>query len=279
MRKIISFCLLLLLLASCKKGSIISGDEIVRVGDDFLTRAELESFLPDGIPSEDSARLAEEFIRKWIDNELLYDVATKNVPDLADIERKAQEYKQDLIIHRYRMLLVNERVADELSESDIQNYYNAHQKELILEEPLYKGLFLKVRKTTPNVASLRGWMKKITSENLEKIEKFTIKQSIAYKYTGDNWVSEEDLNEYLPSQSKFNTNKPGEVSDDEFIYFYNISDSRQKGDEMPLDYAENQIKELLLKIKATELLSSQQKELYDKALSNKKIEYFYERKN
>lgn len=278
MRKIISFCLLLLLFVSCKKGIIISGDEIVRVGNDFLTRTELESFLPDGIPPEDSVRLAEEFIQKWVDNELLYDVATKNVPDLADIERKVQEYKQDLIIHHYRMLLVNERVADEISESDIRNYYDAHQKELILEEPLYKGVFLKVRKTTPNIASLRGWMKKITSENLEKIEKFTIKQSIAYKYTGDDWVSEEDLHEYLPLQSKFNLSKPGEVSDEEYIYFYNISESREKGNEMPLDYAQNQIKELLLKIKATELLSSQQKELYDKALSNKKIEYFYERK-
>ncbi|MGL4779542.1 MAG: hypothetical protein ACRCXN_01740 [Bacteroidales bacterium] len=278
MRKIISFCLLLLLFVSCKKGIIISGDEIVRVGNDFLTRTELESFLPDGIPPEDSVRLAEEFIQKWVDNELLYDVATKNVPDLADIERKVQEYKQDLIIHHYRMLLVNERVADEISESDIRNYYDAHQKDLILEEPLYKGVFLKVRKTTPNIASLRGWMKKITSENLEKIEKFTIKQSIAYKYTGDDWVSQEDLHEYLPLQSKFNLSKPGEVSDEEYIYFYNISESREKGNEMPLDYAQNQIKELLLKIKATELLSSQQKELYDKALSNKKIEYFYERK-
>ncbi|MGL5787836.1 MAG: peptidyl-prolyl cis-trans isomerase [Bacteroidales bacterium] len=255
-----------------------SENDLVRVGDKVLTRAELESFMPAGVYGSDSAQLADAFIQNWIDNQLLYSVAQKNIPDMESVNRKVQQYKQDLIIHQYRMLLINERLSEDLSEEDIQRYYETHSSEYLLEEPLYKGVFLKVRKNSPNIASLRKWVRQITPENLENIEKYAIKNSIGYRYSTDEWLADADISSYILDASKMQEGKSGEVSDQEYYYFYNLSDYRKKGMEMPLDYAQTLIRESLLKEKASEILNRQKQELYEKALSNKNVEYYYERK-
>lgn len=255
-----------------------SENDLVRVGDKVLTYADLESFMPAGVYGSDSAKLADAFIQNWIDNQLLYNVAQKNIPDMESVDRKVQQYKQDLIIHQYQMLLINERLSEDISEEDVQNYYAAHSTEYLLEEPLYKGVFLKVRKNSPNISSLRKWIRQVTPENLENIEKYAIKHSIGYRYSTDEWMTDTDISPYTLDASKIQEGKPGEVSDQEFYYFYNLTDYRKKGTEMPLDYAQTLIRESLLKQKASEMLDKQKKELYEKALSNKKVEYYYERK-
>lgn len=269
---------LFLLSVSCKKTVLQSENDLVRVGNKVLTRGELENFMPKDVYGADSALLADAFIKNWVDNQLLYNVAQKNIPDLDDINRKVEQYKQDLIIHQYRMKLVNERLSEDLSDEEVQAYYDAHTSDLLLEEPLYKGVFLKVRKNSPNIASLRKWIRQVTPENLENIEKYVIKHSIGYKYSTDQWLTEGEITPYVLDPLRLQEGKPFEVSDEEFYYFYNLTDMRKKGSAMPADYADSFIRETLLKQKASDMLEEQKQELYDKAVSSKNVEFYYDKK-
>lgn len=269
---------LFLLSVSCKKSVLQSENDLVRVGNKVLTRGELENFMPKDVYGADSALLVDAFIKNWVDNQLLYNVAQKNIPDLEDINRKVEQYKQDLIIHQYRMKLVNERLSEDLSDEEVSSYYEAHTSDLLLEEPLYKGLFLKVRKSSPNIASLRKWIRQVTPENLENIEKYVIKHSIGYKYSTDQWLKEAEIAPYVLDPLRLQEGKPVELSDGEFYYFYNLTDMRKKGSAMPLGYAESFIRETLLKQKASDMLEEQKQELYDKAVSNKNVEFYYDKK-
>lgn len=269
---------LFLLSASCKNTILQSENDLVRVGNKVLTRGDLENFMPKDVYGADSAALADAFIQNWIDNQLLYEVAQKNIPDMENVDRKVEQYKQDLIIHQYRMQLVNERLSEDLSDADVQAYYAAHVQELLLDEPLYKGVFLKVRRNSPNIASLRKWIRQVTPENLENIEKYAIKHSIGYRYSTDEWMTEGDITPYVLDAAKLQQGKPGELSDEDFYYFYNLTDLRKKGAEMPLDYSKAYIRENLLKQNASDLLEKQKQELYEKAVSNKNVEYYYDKK-
>ncbi|MGL5317315.1 MAG: peptidyl-prolyl cis-trans isomerase [Bacteroidales bacterium] len=251
---------------------------LVRVGNKVLTSDELEKFMPNDVYGADSAQLANAYIKNWIDNQLLYGVAQKNIPDLEEVNRKVEQYKQDLIIHQYRMQLVNERLSEELTEEEIQTYYDAHSSELQLDETLCKGLFLKVRKNSPNVASLRKWIRKVTPENLENIEKYAIKHSIGYKYSTDEWLTEGDITPYVPQNTRLEEGKAIEITDSDYYYLYHLEDLRKKGSSMPLDYSVTFIREMLLKQKASGMLEQQKQELYDKALENKHVEYYYDKK-
>lgn len=269
---------LFLLSVSCKKTILQSESDLVRVGNRVFTYGDLENFMPKDVYGADSAQLADAFIKNWIDNQLLYDVAQKNIPDLDDVNRKVEQYKQDLIIHQYRMKLVNERLSEDLSSEEVQAYYDAHTADLLLEEPLYKGVFLKVRKNSPNIASLRKWIRQVTPENLENIEKYVIKHSIGYKYSTDQWLTQFEIIPYVLDPLRLQEGKGAEVSDEEFYYFYNLTAHCKKGSVMPIDYAESFIYETLLKQKASAMLDELKAELYHKAVSNRNVEYFYDKK-
>ena len=73
MRKVFILLLLPVLLGSCHAiSSLVHDDQVVaKVGSNKLYRSELERFIPNMIPAEDSARLSEQYINTWA-MDLLY---------------------------------------------------------------------------------------------------------------------------------------------------------------------------------------------------------------
>ena len=74
----------MLLFFSCKEDFSEKNREeavLVRIGDKALTRGDLEREIPDRLKSKDSALFADNYIKQWVDDQLLYDVASRNIPD------------------------------------------------------------------------------------------------------------------------------------------------------------------------------------------------------
>ena len=82
---------------SCKENSSEENREgavLVRIGDKALTRGDLEREIPDRLKSKDSALFADNYIKQWVDDQLLYDVASRNIPDKENIDRMVERYRQ-----------------------------------------------------------------------------------------------------------------------------------------------------------------------------------------
>ncbi|GAP72226.1 hypothetical protein SAMD00024442_27_38 [Candidatus Symbiothrix dinenymphae] len=73
--------------------------------------------------------MTEHYIKLWISNQLLYDVARKNTTrdDELEINHLVENYKKSLTIYRYQEQLVNEKLAKEISDAELEKYYTAHQ--------------------------------------------------------------------------------------------------------------------------------------------------------
>jgi hypothetical protein len=112
MKLIIRKFIVPLLLVSCSGGlSDSDNSPIVKVGSKTLYQEDLELMLPEGLSSPDSIIAAEHYIRQWISDILLYDIARKNVNDNEQIDRLVEKYRKSLTIFQYEEQLVKEKLS------------------------------------------------------------------------------------------------------------------------------------------------------------------------
>jgi len=272
--KYLLLSLLLLLSISCKNS--MQGDDsiVVSIGENHLYKQELLTLIPVGISSADSQVIADRYIKRWIDDRLLYEVAQKNVPNLPAIKEKVEQYNRDLVIFEYQKQLVDEKLSEEITDQEIEEYYNTHQEELVSDEPIAKGLFLQVRRNAPNINLVRRWVSHQSAETLENIEKYSLKQGVNYRYFYNEYLSLEQILSLLPTtviSNMIREKKMYEFTDSDYYYFLNISDYKSKGEVMPLEMAIPLIREHMLKIKATNYLEQQQEQLYKRAMEKNRI--------
>lgn len=266
---------------SCRESSSEKdrGDALVKVGNNVLTRTDLETVMPDGLNSKDSALFVTDYIKQWVNDQLLYDVASRNIPDMENIDRRVNRYRRELVMFEYQKHLLNEKLSKEISEEDMKAYYEENLGKFKLHSAIIKGLFLKVPENSPQIASLKKWYKSDSPEAVENIEKYGLHNAVIYEYFYDKWVSFEEVMNNIPypvsQETEFlRTHANIELNHNGYWYFLNISDYLPEGGQMPFDFAKVQIKEILMNQRKMKFLRDMKEELYKDALKDKEIEYF-----
>lgn len=267
---------------ACKPNSDNVGntdDILVKVGESTLTNADLVSAMPSRLSARDSISFADNFIRQWINNRIFYNVAEKNIPDLEQIDRLVSQYRQQLIIFEYQKQLISEKLDKEISEPDIENFYNENVDKFKLNSSIIKGLFLKIPENDPQINQVRKWYRSNTPQNIENIEKYSLKGAIIYEYFFDRWVSFDEVMENIPYgvQNEIDflkTHKNLEVNEGGFYYLLNIDDYLLKGEKEPFDFARRQIRDILINKRKMQFFKDFEKDLYNRALEKGQITFY-----
>lgn len=267
-------------LISCTdKAPRSKGDVLVSVGQHSLTAFEVKKLIPKTLSSQDSLMMAESYVKKWVKNALIYDLANKHLEDeKEEIDRLVDAYRQSLMSHKYEEKLVEERLSAEISDKEISDYYEANKESFLLEEDIVKGLFLKVPSDAPGLSDLKKWCNSGGDELIEKIEKYSLQNAVIYDYFYDRWMSGEEIAENMPvKKSEFNrmlkTDKLIEVSDSAYCYLLKVKEVEFKGNRAPFDYASAQIKEILLSQRKSEFLRSFEEEIYNEAIRKGNVKF------
>lgn len=253
---------------------------LVEVGDAFLYKEDLDAALPVGIHDKDSVRFAEDYIRNWVEDVLLYGKAEGNIPDNEKIDQQVAAYRRALIMHTYQEELVRQKLGTEVSEEEIEAYYEAHAAQFRAEQPYIQGLFMKVPVQTRNLNRVRNWYKRNTQDAIDGLEKFSIAHAVSYEYFYDRWrpVSEFALKmplEALETDMDYlKRNKNVEVRDTVYCYFLHVEQFLPKGDLLPLEYAKNEIKEMIINLKRVAFINQMKNDLYREASENNDIIYY-----
>ena len=196
---------------------------IVSVGDRYLTREMLSQVIPDGLSHRDSCAFADAYVRHWAEDELVYDVAQKNIPNVGRIELLVDKYRRELFVHEYQKQILNEKLDAEISAEAVKNYYRTHLDKFILKVPIIKGLFVKVAETSPEIKNLKKWYRNRDHGSIENIEKYSLHNIINYEYFYDRWISFDEVLSAIPySISDANrflqTHKYLEINNDGRVY-------------------------------------------------------------
>jgi hypothetical protein len=272
---------MLCLLASCQKNHEHSGKmPLVEVDGHFLYQEDLAQAQPSGLSKDDSVLFAENYIRNWVEDILLYEKASRNIPDNEKIDQLVEHYRRALIMHSYQQNLIEQRLSKQITEEEIKDFYEKNKNLFLLDKPLIKGLFIKVPLTEKGVSNVRVWYKKNTPENVEKLEKFSLKGAVDYSYFYDRWMSASDVIDKIPlavpePENYLDKHRQIEVKDEHFWYFLNVEEYLGAGQEKPLDFAHTEIKEILMNLKQVDFMRKVKADLYKNASDKNEITYYY----
>jgi hypothetical protein len=273
---VLLFALAVSLISCQTKVEEPNANVLVQVAGASLYKSDLQNALPSGLSGDDSIRYADDFIRSWVEDALLYDVAEKNIPNTLEINRLVETYRHTLIVHAYQQELIKQRFSTEMPEQELRDYYENHLDLFRLERPLVRGLFLKVPLKAPQLAAVRQWYRDTTQVAVENIEKYSLKYSLAYDYFYNRWVPLDDLLGKIPlketnPETYIQTHRHIEVTDTIAHYFLHITDFLSAGDACPYDHARPQVLELLANRKKTEYIRQVKADLYDEAIRDERI--------
>ena len=167
-----------------------------------------------------------------------------------------------------------------LYEKAANNIYDKNKELFKLENPLIKGLFIKVPLTAPQLNNVRRWYKTEKQDAVESLEKYSLQNAVKYEYFYDKWVSVTDILDMIPlkvdtPEEYVNKHRQVELKDTAFYYFLNVSDYRRVGEEKPYEFARSEVKDLLVNQKRVNFMEQVKSDLYQQAVDKKKIIYNY----
>ncbi|MDR0768662.1 MAG: peptidyl-prolyl cis-trans isomerase, partial [Dysgonamonadaceae bacterium] len=257
-----------------------NGTPVAKAGDRLLTKQILEENIPAGLSPNDSIIETEHFIRTWITDVLMYDIAEKNTGDKEDINRMVENYRKSLVIYQYQEQLINEKVIKQIREEDLYNYYTENKEKFKLDRYIVKGVFLKVPVGAPDIKKIRESYKSVSSAaSREKLEKYSVRNAVIFDHFLNTWVSFDELKSNWPEEGKQSlVLKRGENyferQDTSFYYFLNVSEFLPPGEFAPFEYAMPIVREMLVNRLKIDFLKKTEKDIYQRALNRGEIKFY-----
>jgi hypothetical protein len=223
--------------------------------------------------------MAENFIRAWVNENLLYNIAASNLENKQNIDQLVENYRKSLIIYQYEEQLVNEKLSNEIDEQSLYDYYDQNKDKLKLERSLVQGLFLKVPVNAPQLNEIRRGYRSTDAAARENLERYALSNAVIFDYFTDRWVDFNDLMNNFPGgilsrEDLIVRKRAMERQDDEFFYFLNITDFLQPGDNAPYEYAKATLREMLVNQRKIDFLRKTEEDLYQRALNKGEIIFY-----
>lgn len=249
----------------------------VECNGEFLTVVEMQR-LTSGMSPEDSARVAEQYVRQWAINVLMQDAIRKS--SNKDIERLVSDYRRSLYQHEWERSLVAQKMPQHVEDSLVQQYYSLHKSHFILKESILRGVLLVVPLGAPNVDQLQRYMTNPKEEeNIEWIEKYAYQYASGYELFLDEWKSVNQMLPYMPLDEsnllKQLKQKHQIVLQDSINnYVLQVIDLYARGEQMPLDYARGEIEKIILSQRQVEFIQSERDLLYENAVQQGKLKRY-----
>lgn len=277
--------ILFLALSMTACNSFLAKDEpIAKVGEHLLTMKELSGHVPDYLDDTDSALWAEDYIKKWVQRELLHLKAEENLKaELKDVSKELEEYRNSLIVYRYKNELVKEKMDTAVSDANIQKYFTEHRESFILNRNIVKAIYIKIPVQVSNPDNIKDLCMTENKEKQAKLNEYCMSYAKAYDRFNDQWVAADMVLKNIPAvikdQDQFlERNRFVETTDINYYYIVYIRDYRLSGSISPIEYVQNDIRNLILSKQKIEFLKQIEKDIYKEGIDKNKVK-LYKTKN
>jgi hypothetical protein len=251
---------------------------IARVKDKYLYFRDVSSLLKK-TNHNDSLRIVNYFIDNWIKRQLLYlEAEEKAEIDKAELERRVEEYRYQLLVYAYQKKYIDQHLDTLVTDSEIESYYQAHQQNFELKQPIVRAIYAKIPVDAPRIDEMR---KKLLSNNSDDLEEFksycftyshqsytydSVWRSFDETVAGTPFMGITDAVQFLP-KTKFLEEK-----DESYWYFLRIFEYKLADQVSPIGYVREQIVNTILHQRKTLLQKQHEEAVMLKAKKNSEIE-------
>lgn len=281
----ISVCCAIVLLLSCRAiGDFLhDGDVVARVGQHKLYLTEMETVIPNGLAPEDSARLAEQYIRSWATEQLYLDMASQQLSKSEkDVSMELEAYKNSLLRYRYEQRYVNERLDTTVTRAEIDSYYEEHGDLFVLDVPILKARFVDIMEDSPNYETIRRKMSSNKYEDIAEADSLAYSSALRYLDWSDRWVDAVTLArefgiDYGTMLSRLSGSFVEIREDRGDVKLAYILETRRAGTPAPVEYCEDRIRDIIISTRKHQLLTTLEQDLLDNALSKDNLIIYSEK--
>ncbi|WP_373521439.1 peptidyl-prolyl cis-trans isomerase [Aquiflexum sp.] len=276
------FLALMISISSCdlfKFKSLEDAEEdpiIASVGNHNLRKSELAFIKGETNTAEDSTNIAGRYVQSWIRKQLMIIEAGKSMSfDEAEINRKLLDYKYALMVYEFEKKYVEDNLSREITQKEIEDYYQANQANFSLKEIIVRTNFLKT--DIAATAQNRNLEKLLRSNNPadgSALRDLASKQASNYFLEDSTWVRFEDIIINTPLANHANkvellrNNKLIITDDERYRYYFKILEYKLQDQFPPLEFVRDEITKILTNRKRIVLVEQLQKEIYNRALEN-----------
>ena len=269
-------------LVSCRAISSFlgNGEVVAQVGSEKLYKSDVDALIPKGMAPEDSVLLVNRYINSWAADRVYLKIAEEQLSKSEqDVTKELEDYRKSLLKYRYEQLYVNERLDTAVSMDHIEEYYRAHQDKFVLDRPVVKARFLNIAGDSPVLKQIR---KRISSSDAnELVEADSLAFSSAVKFTtwSDSWIdiaviAREYSVDYTDLLSKMNKGWIENVDTTGYMKLTYISAMTQKGKIAPLEYCQEDIRNVIISSRRQDILLNLEQDLLKDARENDEFVIF-----
>ena len=266
-------------LSSCRAiSNFLRNDEVVaEVGLDRLYRSDLDAVVPKGIPSEDSLRLARQYINAWASDRIYVSIAEEQLSKAEkDVTKELEDYRVSLLKYRYEQLYVNERLDTAVSDDKVEEYYEAHKESFVLSRPLVKARFLRIHTDSPMLETIRKKMDSSDANDIIEADSLAFSSAIMFTTWKDEWQDVIVLAREIgvSYDSVLGMARNGWIRQDDTTGVTNLAfvlETIMSGDYAPIEYTTERIKDIIISTRKQALISSLEQDLLKDAHENGKL--------
>lgn len=268
------FFLLALVFVGCSRAPQLPDDILASIGTETLTKDEVRRAVPAGLSETDSTAFVEAWVNSWVNDRLLETEATRHLKNLDDIDRRVAEYRRNLIAWEYRNLAVATDPALAPTDSAMRAYYDAHSSQLRLQEPMLRGIYIKMETSDPALKTVRALYRSSKQSDIDRLEKVGLKGAVHYDYFRDQWIPWQRIVSKIPHPLDPSSLRKGyslDVDVNGFTYLLSVSDLLPAGSTMPFDAARQRVASALETENAAALDARLLQRLRDDALESGRL--------
>jgi len=194
----------LIFFGSCGgKGAVLdekNEQPLAQVADQYLYPSTIVG-IGTGMTEKDSLYQLKVYREQWIRDQLMLDVAKRNVAMTAQIERMVKAYEATLIMNEYEEALINQRLNTEVTAQELADYYSNNKEQYQAGISWVRCHFVKVKRETPELQKLKKWFKSDDGVDFERVKLFCAKYKTVHILNEDLWIEYEKLVKELPKDA------------------------------------------------------------------------------
>lgn len=254
---------------------------VARVQDIFLYEEDVAGLVLPNITEADSINIVEKYINSWVKKQLMIQRASSEIEfDMAKIDRKVLDYKYALMVHEYEKFYINQRLEKEVSEEEINTYYEEKFENFVLRQNIIQCLFAIVPKEAPQINSFRQQIRSFPNSNLEEIQSYCYRFAVKSSLEPDLWLNFDEVITNTPLANIqdrvafLKNNSFIETSDEQNYFFIKLLDYKISNQISPLEFIRDDIESILINKKKIELRRELEDAIYKEAVQNDKFEMY-----
>jgi hypothetical protein len=262
---------------SCSNSINTGQISVAEVGTKTLYLTDLKEIIPNGLNKNDSTLMADDYIKRWIKQQLLIQKAEENLSlDQKNVTLELEEYKNSIIIYKYKNELLKQRMDTVVNEEQIGEYYRANVKNFNLNKNIVKAILVKVPIELADPGQLKLYCSNSSEEGISELREYCLQYAKGFDIFMDTWVDFEMVMKNIPQDFEdpgqfLIRNNTIELNDSNYYYLACIHEYKLKNETAPMEYVAENIKNLILNRRKIEFLKQIDDNVYREGIRKNKF--------